>query len=120
MKIIELENIKIVGINTRSRVMIRNGKPFYYTDKKYKEFKKCLTDACINTTIQPPYSVTMHVSCYHDIDAVTKVVLDALEEANVINNDRHIYELFQYKTPIKKSSKGSIEVWVTSLDKEEI
>ena len=111
-KVIDLENIKIVGINKKYNV---NKKGRMYLSDGYRVFKKMLVFSCVKTKIPPPYHVKIKTHCYHDIDAVTKVILDAIQTAGVIDDDKNVLMCTQYKMPISKNTPGKIQVEVSSL-----
>ena len=67
----------------------------------------------------PPYKITVQSSQYEDIDANLKIMLDALECAGVIENDRMVHSLKILKTPIKRGGEQSHYIRVDHYDKQE-
>lgn len=103
--VIDLKDIKFGSINNRYN---RN----FSLTKEYRNFRKMLVLVCDKKKLKPPYFVSINIWCYQDIDASIKVILDALEIAGTIKNDRDIIILFVKKYPIKKGKKGSLKVYV--------
>ena len=107
MKVLSIENIKIVGKNQKYY------KNFALTNE-YRNFKKEI-EYCIvkpSEKILRPYRVTIEFTMYHDIDAPVQTILDALESAGIIDNDRYITELNIVKNTTKRGKPGAVECWV--------
>lgn len=66
---------------------------------------------------KPPYKITIQSHQYADIDAYIKIILDALQDARVIDNDKNVLWLAIMKTPIKKSDDQSHLIRVEHYDK---
>lgn len=117
MKVIDLKNIKLTSINGKYGYNPKL-KRFYLTPE-YRKFKKLLTQEIkYNTsiTIKPPYYVEIRIKTNLDIDNCIKVILDALEDSGVIDNDKNILGLLILKQEIDKKIKSSLEVYVSELD----
>ena len=111
--IIDLENIKFGSLNKKYKGN------FKLTDE-YKTFKGLLLNNILRkklTKIDPPYSILISVSMYQDIDNIIKPIFDALEAAEIIDNDRNVRHLVITKYPIKKRQLGSLAVFITNLEK---
>lgn len=109
MLVLDLENIKMCGLNNKyiSRRFILS--------KEYRAFKKLILKNCKKIKLKPPYFITMDFSMYKDIDSTAKCILDALEDAEVITNDRYVTRLHIYKDSIKRGYPESLRVWVEEL-----
>jgi len=75
---------------------------------KYKQWREemgWLLGGC--KPIEPPYriKVTFGVDSRTDIDNPIKPLFDALQDANIITNDRYIEELHVYKKKVKKGEE---------------
>ncbi len=89
---------KAVGENTRIEFSRTHGKG--YPNTKYKAFKDGLAwmmrarmRVGLFETITGPVSVLITHRSNFDIDNLTKPILDALEDAGVIENDRNVRRL---------------------------
>lgn len=111
MKVIDLDNIKFVGINKK---FYRN----FSLTNEYRKFKELLILSCAKAKIQPYYQIIIYMETYHDIDAPIKVILDALETAEVIDNDRNVINLMVHKKFNKRGRPDKLEVSVGTYGKE--
>jgi hypothetical protein len=104
-KVISLDNIKFASLNKK-----------YYGNfgltKEYREFKKFLTFNCSRWDIDPPYRVEIYVNAYQDIDNFIKPVLDSMQDAGAINNDKEVLSLKVKKIQIKRGQAGSLDVYM--------
>lgn len=116
MKVVDLENIKIVSVNQKYGVNPKTG--IIYTDKKYKAFKLLVKSHCLRQFIEPPYSVTIEIDTYVDITNFEKCVIDGIQDAGIIDNDKNILKLTVFKNPIPKNKLGNISVTVEHYMRE--
>jgi len=114
-RIISLDNLKMESINQKYIISKSTGR--LILAPKYRDFKNLLKESCILFTEKAPYSITVYMDTYLDIDNILKCVIDAL--GDVITNDRFVYELHAFKKPIRKGALGRLEVYIDSLSKEE-
>jgi len=114
--IITLKDVNIVSDNCRIIPIIVKGKPRSVTSSEYK---KCKADLIRMIQEQLPewwepmsegVEIEIGVQTYKDISNVGKVLLDALEGAGVIKNDRYVSTLRMYKTPIKRGSPDTVRI----------
>ena len=120
MKILDVENIKIPSINGKYGVNPKTGR--LYLQPKYREFKELIENMVvqfsIDTKIEPPYSVKINVGTALDIDNFIKVLLDSLQQARLIDDDKNVHRLTINKTPVKKGSANSLQVFLNTLNDE--
>lgn len=113
MKVIYIENIKLVSINQKFGMNKLANK--LYLNEPYRKLKDQLISACVNTSIKSPYNISIEMSAYVDIDNCIKVILDALQSKGVIDNDKNVLELLVNKKQIKRGRAGSLAVYVYSI-----
>jgi len=107
--VLDLNNVKLASIN--NKYISRQ----YILTKEYRNFKKLATKACAKLNMDPPYKITIMFKMYKDIDAPLKPVLDALETAGIITNDRYVTELHIHKETIKRGHPEAVKVWVEGV-----
>ena len=83
--------------------------------KEYRIGKANLVSHIVNQTrgceiIKPPYSVTINVGTHFDIDSSCKPLLDSMQEAGVIDNDKNIWHMVVDKTAVKRNEDNWIIV----------
>jgi hypothetical protein len=113
MQVLEIPEISIVSINTKFSKG-RDGRLFL--NPKYRAFKEELVRSCARIKLPPPYVVVVWLKTFGDIDNCIKVILDALQESGVIEDDKYVELLCIRKTLCKRGSKGSIEVSVSTIN----
>ena len=109
-EIINLENIKVPSVNQKYGYNPQTKRAF--VNREYTQFKKLLTASAVKMKVEPPYYVLIEKSCYIDIDNDIKIILDSLEDAGVIENDRSVLKLQVIKEHIAKKSPGYLRVYV--------
>ena len=115
MKVLDIENVKIIGKNNKY-IKGRNGQ--LILSKEYRDFKNMISLCCSKKMIEPPYMIVIDLEMYNDIDAPIQAILDGL---TCIKDDRYIEELYIYKTPIKRGQLGKVSVICLHKDvKQEI
>lgn len=60
--------------------------------------------------VVPPYAVVIEVGTHLDIDSCCKAVLDAMQAAGAIDNDKNILGLAIDKTTVKRNEANWIKV----------
>ncbi len=62
--------------------------------------------------------VSIHIVTNHDIDGLLKPVLDSLQAAGFIDNDKNILELhvFRAKKKNRKKDEDNIKVFIDNID----
>ena len=113
MHIISLNNIKIASINQKYNYNPKTGKLFL--SKPYRDFKNLIILNATRKKIEAPYAITIEVETYNDIDSFCKPLLDGLEKAGVIDNDKSILKMHIYKTQIKRGQPNKLDVWVETI-----
>jgi len=120
MKILDIENIKIPSINGKFGYNPKTGRLFL--QPKYRAFKELIEDMVVqfsaNVKIEPPYSLRINVSTYMDVDNFIKPLQDSLKQAKLIDDDKNILRLTINKTPVKKGSPNSLQVFLNTLNDE--
>jgi Holliday junction resolvase RusA-like endonuclease len=107
-KVIDLKNIKFGSLNNKYKGN------FKLTDS-YKTFKEEIFYNIKRGKIKPNYAITIQCAMYHDIDNIIKPIFDALQKAEIIDNDRNILSVDMFKRQIKKGKPGSLEVWIETV-----
>ena len=110
IKILDIENIKIVGVNDwkyNNNVL---------TDE-YRAFKEEIYYTMLQQIgkikIPAPQRIGMIIDTYLDFDNPIKPIIDAIEP--VFGNDRNILDFHLCKRPIKKGQLGKIKIWGDSI-----
>ena len=114
MLIVDIENIKLPTINNRYGVNSKTGQ--LYLSSEYRRFKRDLVNCCRKVIILPPYSIIISQKTYKDIDATIKILLDSLQQARVIKDDKFIINLHIIKIPILKGQPESLKIDVEHID----
>ncbi len=113
---ITLKDVNIVSDNCRLIPIVVKGRPRSVTSAEYK---KCKKDLILMIKAQLPewwepmsegVEIEIGIQTYKDITNVAKVLLDALEGAGVMKNDRYVDILRMYKTPIKRGSLDTVTI----------
>lgn len=112
---INLTWVELPTINQRYGMSRKTGKLFL--NSKYRNFKRDLVSVCKKGKINPPYKVIIELQTGKDIDSTIKVILDALQEAKILDNDKNVHQLIVEKVPIKRGLPESLTVDVHSLEK---
>lgn len=110
MKVLELKNVQLASVNAKYGVNQRTGRLFL--TPQYRLFKELVACMCKAVEIDPPYSVTIDIKTCMDIDNAIKPVLDGLQSAGIITDDKHISALHIYKTASKKGAPSDLTVYV--------
>jgi Holliday junction resolvase RusA-like endonuclease len=110
MRILHLENIKIISKN-KKYILLKNQRRLILSSE-YRDFKKLLVGNIYIPKIKlsPPYQITITLQTYLDIDAPLQCILDALQESKVLDNDRNIEYICIKKYFLKKGELGSIKI----------
>ncbi len=103
-----------IGVNRRS---IRSRHGTIITSAVYRAFVTELTVEMLRQgkgyRVVGPADVTVLQYSAHDIDALIKPILDALEDANVIENDKLVTELSVTKRHKRRRKElDRLEIWV--------
>ncbi len=93
--VIDIENVHLACINQKFGYNPRSGKLF--STQKYKDFKKLLTMSARKGSIEAPYHIDIQFTGNADIDSHIKPILDSLQDAGIIDNDKHVYLLTVHK-----------------------
>jgi len=93
MRVIDLDNFKLVSVN-RKYTIARNARKLILSGE-YRTFKEQIGFFC-KRDIQfesKPLSMRIHHSSNLDVDNPVKCIIDGLQEAGVIQNDKLIEDL---------------------------
>jgi Holliday junction resolvase RusA-like endonuclease len=118
IKIIDIEGIKIASINQKYGYNRTLGRAFI--SKEYSQFKKLVIMSCKKLRLDGPYRLQIEFGGYIDIDAPIKCIMDGIETAGVIYNDREVYELKVIKYPQKKGADNWLIVHIDTIKIEEV
>ncbi len=108
MIILDLKSVELPRVNDRYN---RN----FSLTKSYRERKEELEWQIARTTrgkekIKPPYTVIIKVGTHYDIDSYVKPLLDSMQTAGVIDNDKNILSLTIDKVKLKRNEPNWIIV----------
>lgn len=110
MKVLDLQNVQLASINAKYGVSKHTGRLFL--TPAYRNVKQLVSMSCKKVEIMPPYSVSISLAIYSDIDNCVKPILDGLKDAGVITDDKHILALHVYKTTVKRGAPSDLAVYV--------
>lgn len=108
MVILDLEKVKLPRVNNRYNKNFsltsdyRNGK-----NNLIRQINKTVKGCPI---IEPPYAVDISVGTHYDIDSFVKPLMDAMQEAGVIDNDKNVSYLSIKKVKVKRTQDNWIIV----------
>ena len=115
----------IVSDNKRTIPIIIKGKPRQVPSTEYRKCKESLIEYMKFETPEHhiPYNkniyVRIYIKTYKDILNPAKILVDALEGAGIIENDRFINFVYVAKTPIKRGEIDSIEIQINGQYKDD-
>ena len=109
--VIDLKQIHLVSLNRG----YKRGKKSFYVSGDYRNFKDLLVMSCWKGRVEPPYIVEINIEAYNDIDACIKVILDSLQIAKIIDDDKFVMKLNVTKQPTKRGKAGDLLVKVGTL-----
>ena len=114
IKILDLENIKVVGKNKKHQPVFIHGKVRQVLTAEYRDFKKLLVLCLKNKTIRFDKADKLYFEfdMYHDADSPIGCLFDALEESGIVDNDRNILNYEVVKNPIKRGSPARIKIYI--------
>ena len=110
---------RAVGINQRYAIRRPGGRgpARIARSSAYRSFVHNLTTSLTNAHpprhLPPPVTVTITQKSAHDIDALAKAVLDALQDAHILIDDRDVHHLHISKLPGKRGH-ASISITASS------
>lgn len=110
IKIIELQDVKLTGINSKyisKRYVLSSG---------YRKTKELIKDSCVDIPkIEGNFKLKVILTTYKDIDALIKPIMDSIEDAGIIENDRYCLGLNVIKYPGKRGGLESLEVYIEEI-----
>ena len=100
-----------------SRVVMKGGKPivFMAINKKGKDFRKEVIELC-KDCVPMTSRLKLEIALYpptkrsFDIDNRIKPLLDAMEHAEVFENDSQIDELHVYRRDVEKGGRVMVQI----------
>jgi Holliday junction resolvase RusA-like endonuclease len=107
IKIIDLDNIKLVGVN--KKYVDRK----FHLSKEYRDFKKLLFCTVKNVVIPKDHKVLIIMETALDIDNPIKPILDGIEK--VFKDDKNIKILETRKIAIKRGKTGRLRIYADTL-----
>ena len=125
--IIEIPPMKIVSDNERLvPVIMGKGEKKYPRNVTSKVYDKCkeslirIMQAQIPSDWKPGknVAVTLFVHTYKDITNILKILMDALEGAGGVENDRYITTLFVLKHPVKRGQLDEVRMTILNMEEE--
>lgn len=116
MEILSVESIQLPRINDK---FYRN----FALKDSYRTKKENLTRLIKANTIDapkipPPYTVVISIGTHYDIDSCLKPLMDSMQDAKVIDNDKNIHKLIIDKIPVKRNVPNWIIVELFTKGKE--
>jgi Holliday junction resolvase RusA-like endonuclease len=117
MKVLDIQGQDLASVNEKYGYNPKTGK--LYLSPKYRAFKEMVAALCVKKKIQSPYEVLIRLVSNHDIDNPLKPILDGLQAAGVIDNDKNIHRLLVIKIPEKDAGEQLLEVYVTTNNEYE-
>ena len=111
--VIDLENVHLACINQKFGHNPKTGRLF--ATAQYKDFKKLLVMSAKKGAIKAPYHVKIEFSGRADIDAHIKPILDSLQIAGVIDNDKNVKYLEVLKRDLQKKGETRVTVGVETI-----
>lgn len=113
---IEIKGYEIISDNERLIPIIVNNKPRLVTSAKYKKCKKELIKIIQSqmpehwNILNHEIEITIRAYTYKDVGNIIKVISDALEGAEVINNDRFVSDVHIHKVAIKRGQPDTVYI----------
>lgn len=119
---------KVVSVNrwTRARVVRRKNDGKYiatvYTTHEYKDFVTSLSAALLadERVRYGKQYVDVTITCYmwkmRDTDSIIKPVLDALEKAKIVDNDRYVRDIAVHRYYNDRDELDQVEVEIIPAD----
>ena len=99
-----IDNIKIVSENRR----LGYSKHGAYLTSEYRKCKEYIIDSLRSQYLDAPIEIQnkliilkYHVNPLKDVDNCTKLIFDSMQDAGIIDNDRHIEKYLVVKIPTK-------------------
>lgn len=114
IEVLNLENIKIGSVNNKYGLSKKTKK--FFLNKDYKAFKKLIMVYCRKVKVESPYHIVIIFDGYIDIDNPIKPILDGMEEAGVIINDRYIIQLTVKKNPLPRGKKNKLKIFIETME----
>ncbi len=120
IKILDIDNIKIVGKNNQRRMLRIGNHNRIGNTKEYTDFKNMIgMFANKNIKYSKGDKLYFKFHMYNDIDSPLSCILDALEKVGILENDREITNMEIEKVPLKRGSLGRIEIYLQEKRKFE-
>jgi Holliday junction resolvase RusA-like endonuclease len=113
MKVLDIKSIGLASVNKKYEINRATGT--LYLSRAYADFKKLIQLSAAKARISPPYSVRIDIATKADIDNAIKPILDGLQAAGVIDDDKNVIELTVKKTPVQRRVDSSLVVYVVSI-----
>ena len=110
IKILDIEETKLVGINSKfanRRYVLTTGY------RKQKELFALLYKKI--PIIEGKFKVLVEIKTYKDVDALAKPVLDSMEVAGIIANDRNCLDLHIKKEVGIRGRLESLKVYIEEI-----
>jgi Holliday junction resolvase RusA-like endonuclease len=118
MNSVTIYNVIIPSINQKYIINKKTGQ--LVLSGAYRKFKEDLSLLFSKIEpVPPPYRINVLVRTYKDIDNFVKVMLDSLEAAGAIKNDRDVVLLNIRKFPAKRGASEAFAVEVLTDDEKD-
>lgn len=111
--VIDLENVHLACINQKFGYNPKTGRLF--ATAQYKDFKKLLVMSAKKGAIKAPYHVKIEFSGRADIDAHIKPILDSLQIAGILDNDKSVMRLSVFKRNPERRGETRLKVGVETI-----
>lgn len=89
-----------------------------YRSKKENLVRRLVEDNKGLEKIKSPYVVNIEVGTHYDIDSFVKPLLDSLQDAELIDNDKNIFKMIIEKEKVKRNEDNWIIVELNHYEKE--
>jgi Holliday junction resolvase RusA-like endonuclease len=118
---LSINNWKIPSDNEKYslRKNRKTGRYFIGNSKNYTDIKKAMITnfkaQSKGQTISGHFSMTIHMCTYKDMTNLFKIIMDSIEGAGIIDNDRDLVSLKAVKKPEKKGSREVIKITLEAV-----
>lgn len=124
--VIDVVDFKLSSVNQRTIPIVRGGKSFQVPDPAYN---KCKNDLIKIFQSKTPYDfkmlerdilVMVKIFTSKDLDNCLKLIIDALQGAEIIKDDSEVMQIEARKVKIKRGRPETIEITVVGFSEESL
>jgi Holliday junction resolvase RusA-like endonuclease len=88
-----------------------------YRSKKENLVRRLIDDNKGLEKVKPPYQVEIEIGTHYDIDSCIKPLLDSMQDAELIDNDKNILKMIIEKEKVKRNEDNWIIVTLIHYEK---